>query len=85
MEKNIFSLSFIVLMGVLLLTACGANTSTTTTAMNSPAVTTALPATEVVIKETETIPAETQALTATTEPPALTNTPTSHLPQTDDE
>jgi|MTBAKSStandDraft_2_1061841.scaffolds.fasta_scaffold94801_1 hypothetical protein len=85
MKKYISSLSFIVLMGVLLMTACGANTSPTTTAMNSPAVTATLPATEVVIKDSETIPAETQALTATTEPPALTNTPTSNLPQTDDE
>ena len=85
MKKFTFFLSFIVLLGVLIMTACGASTTETTTAIISPVVNATVSATAVVIKETETTPIETQASTPTTASPEATNTPTSTLPQTDDE
>jgi len=85
MRKITLFLSFIALMGVLILTACGASATEPTTVINSPAVTDTVPATGSETKVTETTAAETQASTPTTESPAATAAATSTLPQTDDE
>lgn len=78
MKRFSFFLTFIVLVGALILSACGANTPAPTTVINSPSVT--APATV-----TETKAAETQASTPTTGSPQATSTQPSTLPQTDDE
>ena len=78
MERFSFFLTFIVLVGALILSACGANTPAPTTVINSPSAT--APATV-----TETKAAETQASTPTTGSPQATSTQPSTLPQTDDE
>lgn len=78
MKRFSFFLTFIVLVGALILSACGANTPAPTTVINSSSVT--APATI-----TETKAAETQASTPTTGSPQATSTQPSTLPQTDDE
>lgn len=83
MKRISFFLTFIVLAGVLIMTACGANTPAPTTVVNSPSATAPATATETKIATTTAV--ETQALTPTTASPEATNTQTSTLPQTDDE
>ena len=83
MKRISFFLTFIVLVAVLIMTACGANTSEPTTVINSPSVTVPSMVTET--KVTETTAVETQASTPTAGSPEATNTQTSTLPQTDDE
>jgi len=83
MKRTSFFLTFIVLMGVLVLSACGANTPEPTTVVNSPSVTSPAAVTETKVAETTVV--ETQASTPTTASPEATSTQTSTLPQTDDE
>jgi hypothetical protein len=83
MKRITLFLSFIALTGVLILTACGASTNEPTTVIDSPSGT--VPAVVTETKITETTAVETQTLAAPIESPALTNTPTNTLPQTDDE
>jgi len=83
MKRISFFLTFIVLVGVLIMTACGANTPEPTTVINNPSVT--VPAAVTETKVAETIAVETQASTPTTGSPEATSTQMSALPQTDDE
>lgn len=83
MKKVSFFLTIIALMGVLIMTACGANTPVPTTAIISPSVT--VPATVTETRVSDATAVETQASTATTSSPVATSTQASTLPRTDDE
>lgn len=83
MKRISFFLAFIVLVGGLMMTACGANTPVPITATDSPSV--AVPTTVTETRATATTTVETQASTPITASPAATSSQTSMLPQTDDE
>lgn len=83
MKRISFFLTFTILVGVLIMTACSANTPVPTTLPNSPSAT--APATAAETKVAEPTVVETQASTPTTESPQATSTQPSTLPQTDDE
>lgn len=83
MKRISFFLIFIVLVGVIILSACSASTPEPTTVIIRPSVT--VPAVITETKVTETAAVETQASTPTTGSPEATATQTNTLPQTDAE
>lgn len=83
MKRISFFLIFIVLVGVIILSACSASTPEPTTVIIRPSVT--VPAVITETKVTETAAVETQASTPTTGSPEATATQTSTLPQADAE
>lgn len=83
MKRISFFLTFTILVGVLIMTACSANTPVPTTVIVNPTVT--VPAVVTETKVAEPTAVEMQPSTPTTGAPEATATQTSTLPQTDDE
>ena len=89
MKRITLTLTLLVLLGALVLSACGAKTPSPTTVVNIPVVgnqsdPTVLP-TEQAVEQTEAYPVESEQPVMTTESPEVTYPVTSTLPQTDDE